>query len=82
MLENMGHVFPDDHTVHQKVKDVLMDTRKPFCNRVGTRLDTLFEHRVNADYYMDRPILKGTGNFCVQLSREVIDDAELLPSQK
>lgn len=78
-LERLGHTFPDDHTVHTAVKDALMDRGDTV---IGSRLDTLYEKRRIADYYMDTPISKGEGTHYVGISERIINAIELLRGKK
>ena len=77
-LQSLGYVFPDDHKVHDKVIDVLMEND----TKIGSKLDALKEKRRIADYYMDTPISKGDGNHFVGISARIIDDVELLRRSK
>ena len=78
-LERLGYTFPDDHKVHTAVKDTLMNRGDTV---IGSRLDTLYEKRRVADYYMDTPISKGEGNHYVGISQRIIYDVELLRGKR
>jgi len=74
-LESLGHSFPDDHNVHSAVIDTLMVRG---YRQIGAKLDSLREVRCDADYHMNVPIKKSSGNYYVQLSQRIIDEVELL----
>lgn len=78
-MERLGYNVPDDHTVHRFVIDELMDRGD---TTIGGKLDRLFEKRRIADYRMDTPLNMGEGRYCVRLSDEVINGAELLSHKK
>jgi len=77
-LKALGYHFHDDHRVHREVIDKLMNTGNPDYTTIGSKLDKLFENRRIADYRMGKPINLGEGNFCVEVSREIIDSVELI----
>lgn len=72
-LGSLGYTLPDDHTVHRAVIDTLMERKD---TTIGSQLDALFEKRRIADYYMDTPISKGEGNYCMKVSERVIYTSE------
>jgi len=74
-LQRLGYHFPDDYRVHRAVIDKLMDRGD---TTIGSQLDTLFEKRRTADYYMDTPLHMHDGNYSLALSQRVIDSADLL----
>jgi len=74
-LEGLGHFFHDDHRIHTEVIDALMDRG---YRDIGSQLDSLRRIRVDAEYHMDEPIQKGTGNYYVQLSKQIIDEITLI----
>lgn len=78
-MERLGYSLPDDHTVHQFIIDELMDRGD---TTIGSKLDRLLEKRRIADYYMDTPLYRDEGRYCVRLSEEVISGAELLRAGK
>jgi len=78
-MERLGCNVPDDHTVHRFIIDELMDRGD---TTIGDKLDRLLEKRRIADYRMDTPLNMDEGRYCVRLSGEVINDAELLGHKK
>jgi hypothetical protein len=77
-MEELGYHFPDDHTVHTAVRDNLMD----IDTTLGSQLDRLLAKRVDADYYMDRPLSASEGSYCTNISQRIIDNAEFLRTKK
>jgi len=78
-MERLGHHFPNDHRVHQTVIDILMDRGD---TTMGSRLDRLLEKRRFADYYMDKSLSIGEGNYCTGISEWIINTAEQLSPKK
>ena len=78
-MERLGYHFPDDHTVHQKVIDALMDRGD---TKMGSKLDRLLEKRRDADYYTDKSLSMSEGNYCTGVSEWIINTAELLSPKK
>jgi uncharacterized protein (UPF0332 family) len=78
-MQQAGWSIPDDHSVHEYIIEELLDTE---IAHIGSKLDHLFEKRRDADYYMDVPLESVEGNYCIQLSQEIIAFMEQFPLRK
>jgi uncharacterized protein (UPF0332 family) len=69
-LEERGCNFSDVAKIHQEVIQNLMSRKSDTANK----LNTLFEKRVNADYYMDVLIDPSIGAKCAKIAQMIIDE--------
>ncbi len=73
-LQDIGYSFADVYRLHKDVIETLMDIN----TSVGNKLNTLFDHRVDADYRTEARITQELGKSCVRLSEHIIDSIERL----
>lgn len=73
-LQGLGHSFADVDKIHKDVIEKLMDRNTAISNM----LETLFGHRVDADYKMEAMITLELGKSCVKLSEYIIHSVEQL----
>lgn len=74
-LQELGHSFRRIHRLHKDVIDTLMKSR---YYSIGSKLNTLFEYRVDADYKMESRITPELGKLCIRLSEHIISSIEQL----
>lgn len=74
-LQELGYSFRRIHRLHKDVIDKLMRSR---YYSIGSKLNTLFEYRVDADYKMESRITPELGKSCTRLSELIIRSVEQL----
>lgn len=72
-LQERGHSFLDVHRLHKDVIDRMMKYK---YHSIGSKLNTLLEHRVDADYKMNARITSTLGEACVRLAEVLIGEIE------
>lgn len=74
-LGELGFAFGDVHRIHKQVIDNLREVRPD----LGDKLSTLFDRRVDADYFMNVDIREETGKNSINIASFILNT---LPSVK
>jgi len=70
-LRILGHSFRDVHRIHKEVIEALSSRD----GGLGSKLDALFDYRVQADYDMDAVVIN-LGDKCCRFSEHIINRLE------
>lgn len=72
-LQELGYSFRDVHRIHKDVIDQLMRNKH---YTIGSKLNTLLDHRVDADYKMKAKITSNLGDSCIRLAERIIESID------